>query len=69
MQFLQKEAQILAFVALHFCAKNSTLRNQNCTILFLRYSILRNFVEQILIKSLILGANCVNYFSIRLHVF
>ena len=61
-QFLRKKPHIFYFVALHFCAKNSTLRNHSKTSFRakLRYSVLRNFAEQILIKRLIKGVNCIN---------
>ena len=71
-KFLRKKAQIFAFVALLFARKNSTLRNYLQTLFrenfaipllrysVLRYSVLRNFAEQILIKRLIKGVNCIN---------
>ena len=58
-QFLRKKVQIFAFVALYFCAKKIAL----CAIirnLHLRYSVFRNFVEQILNKRLNKGVNCIN---------
>ena len=64
--FLRKKGIIFAFVALHFCAKNSILFNHS-RISFraqfyfvlcysvLCYSVFRNFAEHFLIKRLIKG--------------
>ena len=70
-QFLRKKAYIFAFVPLHFCAKNSTLRNHSQTSFCaklrysaLRYSVLRNFAEQILSKRLNKGVNIIVIYEI-----
>ena len=60
--FLRKKGIIFAFVALHFCAKNSILCNHSrisfraqLHYFVLRYSVFRNFAEHFLIKRLIKG--------------
>ena len=59
---LRKKGIIFAFVALHFCAKNSILCNHSrisfraqLHYFVLCYSVLRNFAEHFLIKRLIKG--------------
>ena len=66
-KLLQKKAQILLLLHYIFARKKSTLRNcsitsflaQNFAIPLLHISVLRNLVEQIIIKRLIKGVTCI----------
>ena len=56
-QFLRKEAKIMSFVALNFCAIICKLHfAQNCAILLFRYFVLRNL--QLSMKLHFLAYNC-----------